>query len=102
MGAEDVQTQVNGGIAIVFSAGTSLRKPTDISSMMQLSRILKATPLYWAGNHFCYEDNSAPRLAMNSIQLVQLAMDAASRIRFRIHKGKKIYPTLIYRCFFSS
>ena len=88
--AEDVRTQINGGIAIIFSAGESMQKPADIPSMMQLSRILKATPLYWAGNHFCYEDKSATKITVNSIKLVQLAMDAVSRIRFRIHKGEKM------------
>lgn len=87
LAAEDVRTQRNGVTLILFAIGNSIRRHVDIQSILQMPKVSTATPLFVGGIHFCYEDKVAARVYPNPITLVQLAVDALGRMRFRTHHG---------------
>ena len=85
---EDVQTQRNGIISVIFAIGDSIRRPLEGGIFLHLSKFLKTVPYLLRGFHFCYEDEFIAHVYPNPIKIVQLAVDTLTRTKLRIHHGK--------------
>ena len=85
---EDIQTQQNGVIGIIFAIGDSIRHPLDGGLFIKTSKLLQVIPSLVRGIHFCYEDKFLVHVYPNPIKIVQLAVDTLTRTKLRIHHGK--------------
>ena len=103
--AEDVQTQRNGLIAIIFAVGDSIRRRLDSAAYLRLSKLLNAIPYLVRGVHFCYEDEVVAHIYPNPIKIIQLAVDTFTRAKFRVHHGTFFKKQankkreIVYNCF---
>ena len=84
---EDVQTQRNGMIAIIFATGDSIRKRSDSGIYLKVSRLFDAVPHKNRGIHLCYEDETLAYVFPNPIKVIQLTVDTLTRTKFRVHHG---------------
>ena len=85
---EDVRTQQNGIISVIFAVGDSIRRPLDSGTFLQVPKLLKAIPSLIRGIHFCYEDEFIVNVYPNPIKIIQLAVDTLTRTKLRVHHGK--------------
>ena len=86
---EDVQTQRNGIISVIFAFGDSVRRPLDSATFLHLSKLFNTIPYLLRGIHFCYEDTIIAHVYPNPIRIIQLAVDTLTRTKLRVHHGKQ-------------
>ena len=88
MALEDVKTQQNGIVLIIFSTGLTLRRYVNTDTVSRVHAIFESIPFRFAAIHFCYEDKLPQSIVPNPISVFQLGVGMMNRVRFRAYHGK--------------
>lgn len=89
MALEDVKTQKNGIVLIIFSTGMTLRRYINTDTVLRVHTTFESIPFRFAATHFCYEDRMPQSIVPNPITVLQLGVGMINRVRFRAHHGKQ-------------
>ena len=81
---QDEHVQKKGFIAIGYRIGCDQGDPTFFETFKHMPILTEALPFRTVAVHFCYEHSQLRPLAL----LIQNAINAVDRLRFRVHFGK--------------